>query len=618
MSKPLLHRKGVAVLFLVAFLVANGCVRADGSGTTTSDSTSRRTPAALATERIRGGDRYATAAAISKAAFSPGVAVVYVATGTAAPDALAGGPASAKGGGPILLVGRDAVPDPTATELDRLQPRRIVVLGGRGAVSDAVVAELQRRSGAPVARVAGADRYATAAAVSAAAFDAGTATAYVANGAGFADALAAGPAAGSRQGPLLLVTKDTIPSSTRDELRRLHPAQLRVLGGPGAISPEVEAALRADTGASVVRVAGDDRYATSAAVAADAFSPGVPLVLLSTGLDFPDALAGGPMGALAPGPILLVQTHCVPAAVNAEIDRLGPSRIVILGGTAAVGPEVESRSPCPGPVTPNAARPCGLTATPPARYDHVVIVLFENKRYSSVIGSPDAPYATHLARDLCGSSPAWADAGSEFPSLPNYLALTSGNTPIHTDCSPGPGCDTTIDNVFRQVRAAGGSAKSYEETMPSNCRLTNTGTYAVRHNPAAYYVGGDDRAACQSDDVPYSQFDPDHLPTLAFVTPDLEDDTHDASVAQGDDWAKSNIARILDGADYAAGRTAVLWLWDEDTPIPNVVIAPSVPQGRSVASASHSGALRAVEEMLGLPLLDGAARADSIRGPFNL
>jgi hypothetical protein len=270
--------------------------------------------------------------------------------------------------------------------------------------------------------------------------------------------------------------------------------------------------------------------------------------------------------------------------------------------------------------TAAAAGPCGTASLPRAHYRHVVIVMFENKHLADVIGSSDAPYTTALAR-ACGYGTNYADAGSQFLSLPNYIALTSGrtNTPIQTDCSPSPSCSTTVNNLFRQVRSIGGRAISYQESMGANCRLTDAGLYRPRHNPAAYYVGGDDRAACNADDLDYAWFDPNrHLPTLAFITPNVVNDTHDGTIAQGDAWAKANIGAILNGAAYQKGKTVVLWLWDEDTYMPNIVIAPSVRPGTVTTSAlNHYGALRAVEEMLGLPLLAHAATATSLRGAFG-
>src|SRR5207249_464960 len=138
----------------------------------------------------------------------------------------------------------------------------------------------------------------------------------------------------------------------------------------------------------------------------------------------------------------------------------------------------------------------------------------------------------------------------------------------------------------------------------SNCLLDNFDLYRPKHNPAAYYVGGTDRAACNTDDVDYAAFDPDHLPTLAFITPNLIDDTHDGTVAQGDAWAATNVEAILNGADYRAGRTALLWLWDENSYNPNVIVAPRVVTAPPAAAAPRSAVV----------VLPGATAAEGIAG----
>src|SRR5580765_3917716 len=115
----------VALALVAAPLVA---ASADGAG-------------AASTTRLAGADRYATAAAVAHASFSPGVPVVYVVTGRSFPDALTAGPAAAERGGPVLLVD-DGIPSSTASELHRLAPASIVVVGGQGAVSDSVVDQL--------------------------------------------------------------------------------------------------------------------------------------------------------------------------------------------------------------------------------------------------------------------------------------------------------------------------------------------------------------------------------------------------------------------------------------------------------------------------------------------
>jgi putative cell wall-binding protein len=189
-------------------------------------------------ERWEGPDRYATAAMVSRQVFEPGVAAVYVSTGEGFADALAGGAAGAAAGLPVLLVARDTIPEATAVELERLAPRRIVVLGGEQAVSGEVLARLAQFA-PELARHSGADRYETAAAISRSAFAAGVPVVFLATGADFPDALGAVPAAARSRAPVLLVERDRIPESTRAELRRLGAPRLIVLGSHGAVSPQV-------------------------------------------------------------------------------------------------------------------------------------------------------------------------------------------------------------------------------------------------------------------------------------------------------------------------------------------------------------------------------------------
>ncbi len=241
----------------------------------------------------------------------------------------------------------------------------------------------------------------------------------------------------------------------------------------------------------------------------------------------------------------------------------------------------------------------------------------ENKSYGQVIGSGAAPYETGLARRF-GTATHYADVGR--PSLPNYIGATSGSTQgIADDASPFSHA-LTVDNIFRQVRTHGGTARSYEESMPSNCNLGSADAYAVKHNAAAYYTGGDDRAACNRDDVPFTGTLPSgSLPTFAFVTPNLCDDTHDCSVAAGDAWLKTFVPALLDSAEYKSATTAVFLVWDEATPMPNVIISPTVPAGTVVSTpVDHYSLLRTTEELLGLPLLGKASTATSLRGRFSL
>ena len=265
----------------------------------------------------------------------------------------------------------------------------------------------------------------------------------------------------------------------------------------------------------------------------------------------------------------------------------------------------------------------------------------ENKTYSKVIGSSAAPYETALARK-CASAPHYADAGRHYNSLSNYIAATSGRDSCSghrcragtvstwNDCRPSPSCQAPVNNLFRQVRNHGGTAKSYEESMTRRCQVYSSSRYAPKHNPAAYYTGGKDRRACRRDDVPMGTphngafhralTRAGHLPTFAFVTPNLCHDTHDCSVATGDRWLAQWLPQILDSRAYTSGRTAVMIVSDEDTPCPNVFLAPTIRPGTTSkrSGLGHFAMLRTTEQLLGIGRFLGHARdAPSFRSVYR-
>jgi putative cell wall-binding protein len=303
--------------------------------------------AATTVVRVAGESRYDTAAQLSARSFDQHPTLAYIATGESFPDALAAGPAAAKAKGPVLLVRPDAIPQTVQTELHRVHPDAIILLGGSNAVDDHVAEKLldTNYTNGTVTRIAGADRYDTAAKLSAATFAPGVPVAYVATGEAFADALSGSAAAGAAGGPMLLVRPDAIPSTTAAELDRLNPAAIVVLGGTAAVSSAVQTSLGAYS-SSVVRRAGADRYATSAAVSAAAFPDGAATAFVATGADFPDALAGSSPAALTPGPMLLVPPSCMPSVIDQEVNRLKATTLVVLGGTSAVSDAAAARQVC--------------------------------------------------------------------------------------------------------------------------------------------------------------------------------------------------------------------------------------------------------------------------------
>lgn len=290
--------------------------------------------------RVAGSDKYGTSAAVSRSSFAPGVAVAYVASGNGYVDALSGGPAAGFTNGPVLLVGQTAVPAIIQAELQRLKPQRIVILGGDAVVSASVEQQLRTFTAGSVTRLAGADRFATSAAISTT-FPAGVSVAYVATGRNFPDALsgAALAASSAAGGPMLLVESDSIPPLIKAELTRLRPGRIVILGGSAVISDSVQQQLAGFTAGAVSRLSGTDRYGTSAAISAQ-FPAGTGTVYVATGTNFPDALTGAPAAGLQGAPVLLVDPNSIPAPVVAELTRLNPVRIIILGGLAAVSASV--------------------------------------------------------------------------------------------------------------------------------------------------------------------------------------------------------------------------------------------------------------------------------------
>ncbi|TNM69176.1 hypothetical protein FHN55_05195 [Streptomyces sp. NP160] len=297
--------------------------------------------AATAPARWWGPDRYATAAAVSREAFPDGAHDVVVVSGTRFPDALAAAPLAAQLGGPVLTVPPGPLPAVVRTELERLSPAVVHVVGGSAVVGDDVAQQLAPLASEGVVRLQGADRYETAASVATTDFS-GASEVVLASGQDFPDALAAGSAGAALGSPLLLTERGALPGPTRAALTALAPTRITLVGGPAVVTPDVQQQLRAllpDT--VVVRLSGDDRYATAAAVARDTWES-VPSTLLASGEVFPDALAGAALGA----PLLLTRRDCLPAATAKAYADLGVQQVTGLGGAAVLSDASLTATPC--------------------------------------------------------------------------------------------------------------------------------------------------------------------------------------------------------------------------------------------------------------------------------
>ena len=304
----------------------------------------------------------------------------------------------------------------------------------------------------------------------------------------------------------------------------------------------------------------------------------------------------------------------------------------LLFGTTFLSAQAAAASPA-APGLP-AASPCGTVASAPT-YTHVIWVWMENHSYDTIIGSSQAPYINSLAAE-CGLATNYHNI--THPSLPNYVAgdlrtrAWQSSSTFDTDCNPSKHCSTPAPSIFGQ----GETWKAYEESMPSNCDPANAGEYAVRHNPPPYYTT---LSGCSTYDVPYTQLATDlasnTLPAFSFITPNLIDDMHDGTIADGDSWLAANLPAIFNSPEYQDGTTAVFLTWDEGEGgksndcatnttdigchVATIVVSPSTQPGTTSGTLfNHYSLLGTTEQLLGLPKLGLAATAPTMTSAFNL
>ncbi len=309
--------------------------------------------------------------------------------------------------------------------------------------------------------------------------------------------------------------------------------------------------------------------------------------------------------------ILLASLLTIAACTN-SLGGSSPASSAPFTATSPTSTLVLESTTTTAPLTADA--PCGRVATSPTSYRHVVVVVLENRTFNHV-GGPSfsaLPYLASIAAQ-CTVYTDWTEINTKQNSLTQYIGLTSGvdNPTTVNDCSPSDQCHSTDDNIFRQVRDSGGSARTFVEGPSTGCSAKGN---AVKHVPALYYFAPEDVAACETEVRPLSEFDVDQLPTFAMVVPDLCNDGHDCPNNVVDDWLRGLVGGVLNGANYRSGDTAVFVLYDEDHPVPNVLIAPTARAIQSAEpGAGHRAVLRTIEEMLGLPILPSVVDAISLR-----
>ena len=215
---------------------------------------------------------------------------------------------------------------------------------------------------------------------------------------------------------------------------------------------------------------------------------------------------------------------------------------------------VASRSPAT--LTPQSA---GLA--------HIFVIVEENKSYSEIVDAPTAPYINSLIEQYALSTNYH---GLFHPSLPNYIALTSGSNYGITDDRSPVGNEIAAANIADRIEAGGRSWKAYAESIPSPAYAADSGEFATRHVPFLYYkdiMGNVQRS--RTHIVPLTELATDlrserTTPDFAFITPNVCNDMHDCPIATGDRWLANTVPLILGSEAFTTTRSLLVVTWDED------------------------------------------------------
>jgi acid phosphatase len=259
-----------------------------------------------------------------------------------------------------------------------------------------------------------------------------------------------------------------------------------------------------------------------------------------------------------------------------------------------------------------AAVPQAQAATSVPAFDHIVLVMFENKATSQITAS-SAPYFTSLAAQGATFSQSYAIT---HPSQPNYIALLSGATQGVTSDS----CPKTFsaENLAHQLIAAGLTFRGYSESMPSDGYTgCSSGQYMRKHNSWVDFSN-----VPAASNVTYASFPSSYasLPTVAFVTPNMCSDMHDCSIATGDTWLKNNLDAY---AQWAKTHNSLLIVtFDEDNSLSlnhiyTAFVGAHVAAGTYDEKITHYTVLRTVEAAYGLSTIGGATSVSPVTDVWN-
>jgi acid phosphatase len=294
------------------------------------------------------------------------------------------------------------------------------------------------------------------------------------------------------------------------------------------------------------------------------------------------------------------------------------------GAASPSGPAPAATTTPPSPASPTSpvSRPSASKTRPAAasRIRKLLVLVVENHSLDAM--RREMPFTYGLARRY---GYATGYRAISHPSLPNYLAMSGGDTFGVTDDRDPSAHPLGATSVFGQALALHRTAKVYAEDMRGTCATTSSGRYAVRHNPWTYYVG--ERAACRRYDVPMTALAADvqsgHLPNAGMVVPNLCNDAHDCALATADAWLRTVVGGVLRGPDFRSGRLLVVITADEDDHrqgnlVLTTLVSPQLHGAVVHADLDHYSLARLYSEVLGATPLARARSAPSAASAFRL
>ncbi len=268
-----------------------------------------------------------------------------------------------------------------------------------------------------------------------------------------------------------------------------------------------------------------------------------------------------------------------------------------------------------------ATSAAGVPEAPDRPVTKLLVLVVENHSRDQM--RTEMPYTSMLAD---GYGYATDFHGVTYPSLPNYLAMTSGSTHGVADDRSPPKHQLAGPSVFGQALAHGRTAGLYADGMPSNCDPDSGGDhYQVKHNPWAYYAS--ERTMCQDHDVPATELSDavrqGRLPNAGMIVPNMCHDAHDCPLSVADQWIRSTLGTVFDGPDWRSGHLAVVVTADTDdrnadNRVLTVVVHPSQHHHVVDQRLDHYSLSRLYSSVVHAAPLGHAASAASMSDAFGL